>query len=378
MSASERSEVNAAIADFKSNYISSDMSDREKELKIIEWLVENCYYEQADNWENGTAYSCIINGRAQCSGYADAFLQTAKACGLEARYVYNTSHAWNLVKLDGDWYHVDVTWEDPIGSNDYGFGNLRNMYINLEDAEVRTMPSHHSWSPTTIKANGTKYGPNTVANYLSSGEIDTSLGTSFSEEANKVYEEADIVIDYTSASQAIAEVKEYMDGIIADRAEEYDFIIRYPASYKASDSSDSLAIYDLNDEIEAPVEKYINSTYGDILRFEETILITKGEDGENRMYGQGDGKLFYNRVTEKDYAYTVNYIDIDTGESIGSQEGEAGMNEKITLKLPSGYGWTDDPENNWEEISGDVEFKGRFIYIRGTFDVELNVMLKAL
>lgn len=44
----------------------------------------------------------------------DAFLQTAKLCGLDARYIHNSSHAWNLVKLDGDWYHVDVTWEDPI------------------------------------------------------------------------------------------------------------------------------------------------------------------------------------------------------------------------------------------------------------------------
>lgn len=34
------------------------------------------------------------------------------------RYVYNTSHAWNLVRIDGDWYHVDVTWEDPGDSSE--------------------------------------------------------------------------------------------------------------------------------------------------------------------------------------------------------------------------------------------------------------------
>ncbi|MCD7908251.1 MAG: hypothetical protein LUH04_11330, partial [Clostridium sp.] len=106
MDSDEREEMEDAIESFKSTYLTAGMSDFEKEIMIIKWLVQNCSYEKGENWSNSTGYSCIVKGKAQCSGYADAFLQTAKACGLEARYIYNNYHAWNLVKLDNDWYHV--------------------------------------------------------------------------------------------------------------------------------------------------------------------------------------------------------------------------------------------------------------------------------
>lgn len=183
MSAAEWKKTKAEIEKFKVKYITSDMSDFEKEIKIIEWLVENCEYQLGDAWSRSTAYSCIVLGKAQCSGYADAFLQTVKLCGLDVRYVHSSTHAWNLVKLDDNWYHVDVTWEDPIvqedggSSNDNGFGfeNLRNEYINLMDAQIQKVNEHKTWSPSTIKANGIKYGPAVVEKYLEDGIIDTSL-----------------------------------------------------------------------------------------------------------------------------------------------------------------------------------------------------------
>ena len=170
MTSDQWNKVTAAIEAFKEEYITDDMSDFEKEITIVQWLVENCAYNKSvSNCE--TAYGCIIEGKAKCMGYADAFLQTAKLCGLDVRYVYNSSlHDWNLVKLDGDWYHVDVTWEDVSAS--YGFGNLRCEYINLTDDEIKKETSSHAkWSPTTIKATGTKYGKDYVAEYM--GKIKT-------------------------------------------------------------------------------------------------------------------------------------------------------------------------------------------------------------
>ena len=159
-------ETKNAIEAFRQQYIKDGMSDLEKEIRIIEWLVGNCSYEKGEDWSRGTAYSCIVLGKAQCSGYADAFLQTAKLCGLDVRYVYNERHAWNLVKLDGDWYHVDVTWEDPIGKQNYGFGNLSNRYINLTDDQIRAVEYHSTWETPELAAAGTKYGPAVVAECL--------------------------------------------------------------------------------------------------------------------------------------------------------------------------------------------------------------------
>ena len=179
MTSSQWKETKAAIEKFKQEYITDGMSDMEKEIKIIEWLVQNCRYQSKSDWSRSTAYSCIILGKAQCAGYADAFLQTAKLCGLDARYIHNSSHAWNLVKLDGDWYHVDVTWEDPIGGNSYGFGNLRNKYINLTDDKIRNERSHKTWSPNSLKATGTKYGPEAVKEYLISQKPDHLVTTEY-------------------------------------------------------------------------------------------------------------------------------------------------------------------------------------------------------
>ncbi len=188
MSASQWKEVKSAIEDFKDNYNIDNMSDFEKEITIIQWLVENCAYNKKTT-NCATAYGCILEGQAKCAGYADAFLQTAKLCGLDVRYVYNSTHAWNLVKLDGDWYHVDVTWEDPIGSNEYGFNNLRCEYINLTDAEIKKEKSSHaSWSPSTIKATGTEYGKTYVTNYMNEKKS-ASDKEAFFNELPRFYEE---------------------------------------------------------------------------------------------------------------------------------------------------------------------------------------------
>ena len=175
MTASQRAEVADAIEAFKEEYGLDEMDDFAKELTIVQWLVENCVYGTGENWENSTAYSCIINGEAQCAGYADAFLQTAKACGLDVRYVYNTAHAWNLVQIHGDWYHVDVTWEDPIGNNRYGFGELRGEYINLTDSQISKIRSHTTWSPRTIKAGGTTYTGTVTQYYMNTGIVDPEM-----------------------------------------------------------------------------------------------------------------------------------------------------------------------------------------------------------
>ena len=66
MSAAEWKKTKAEIEKFKVKYITSDMSDFEKEIKIIEWLVENCEYQLGDAWSRSTAYSCIVLGKALC------------------------------------------------------------------------------------------------------------------------------------------------------------------------------------------------------------------------------------------------------------------------------------------------------------------------
>ena len=172
--------VDAAIADFKSQYITSDMTDFDKEMTIIQWMVENIAYDY-DNYlahtiplDSTTPYGGLVKHVAVCDGYARTFEAMATACGLTTRRLYTVVHSWNIICLDGDWYHVDVTWEDPTSGKGYGFGNLVNRYINLTDEEI--LKIHGQWFEVTPAGdgkfekvplcNGTKYGKAAVTEYL--------------------------------------------------------------------------------------------------------------------------------------------------------------------------------------------------------------------
>lgn len=119
--------------------------------------------------DSHTAYGALVNKRAACDGYMSAFEVLGKACGLNVISVrdYVDIHAWNMINLDGDWYHVDVTWEDPTPSNNYGFKKLWNRYINLTDQEVRALRDHSTWDGAgDAKAEGVKYGHQAVAEWM--------------------------------------------------------------------------------------------------------------------------------------------------------------------------------------------------------------------
>ncbi len=67
-----------------------------------------------------SAYACLVDGCAVCSGYAKAFQTVAEKCGIRAARVHGVKldggcpHEWNIVWVDGEPYHMDVTWDDPV------------------------------------------------------------------------------------------------------------------------------------------------------------------------------------------------------------------------------------------------------------------------
>jgi hypothetical protein len=143
----------AAVYDKAKNIISSvtnsSMSDLEKELAIHEYVVKNTAYD-FDNYINErvtedsyTAYGTLINGKAVCQGYADTMKLLLNLAGIEAHVVVGYAkqpHAWNLVKIDGEYYHLDATWDDPVP--DEG-NNVRYSYFNVSDEEIS---KDHEWN----------------------------------------------------------------------------------------------------------------------------------------------------------------------------------------------------------------------------------------
>lgn len=83
------------------------------------------------------AYGAIVNGKAVCEGYAEAYQYLLQRLGIECYIVTGNSkkdggaHEWNLIKLDGKYYHADITWDD-VGA----LGNLYHNYFNITTEKI--------------------------------------------------------------------------------------------------------------------------------------------------------------------------------------------------------------------------------------------------
>lgn len=79
-----------------------------------EWIVNNTTYDlgSADNQEYSSVF---INHSSVCAGYANAMIMLLQKAGLQAMYVTGNApgpHAWAIVRVDGQYYQLDVTWAD--------------------------------------------------------------------------------------------------------------------------------------------------------------------------------------------------------------------------------------------------------------------------
>lgn len=113
-------------------------TDYEKLLYIHDWLVNNTVYSFNGAQYDYEADGPLVYGRGVCEGYSKAFMYLAQSMGFECVCAVGSGkgvdHMWNKVKLYGEWYNVDVTWDDPIRSN--GANSLRYDYFLISDYEI--------------------------------------------------------------------------------------------------------------------------------------------------------------------------------------------------------------------------------------------------
>jgi len=128
--------------------ISPDMSEYYKEKVLHDYIINNTKYDY-DNYlkntipdESFNAYGCLVRGTAVCEGYSKAMKLLCDLSSLECIVVNGKAkngtrldgHAWNIVKVDGEYYHLDVTNDDPVAKN--GGNILVYYYFNLPDSEM--------------------------------------------------------------------------------------------------------------------------------------------------------------------------------------------------------------------------------------------------
>lgn len=139
-------------------------SDYEKEKAVHDYIVAHTTYTDANQITTDITNpiygvdGVLLNNNAVCQGYAETMKLFMDILGIECKIVTgvgkeNQPHAWNLVKLDNEWYHVDATWNDP--SPDIP-GQILYSYFNVTDEMIKEDHIIDS-NKTYPKAKGTKY-----------------------------------------------------------------------------------------------------------------------------------------------------------------------------------------------------------------------------
>jgi len=121
------------------------LKEIDKEKAIHDHIASMVKYKDVDAPYSHEAPGALLYGIGVCEGIAKAFKYLADRVNLKSIVVIGTSnahgnengHAWNIVEIDGLYYHLDVTFDTTIAD-----GSLRYDYFNLSDEEIKT---NHSW-----------------------------------------------------------------------------------------------------------------------------------------------------------------------------------------------------------------------------------------
>ena len=117
--------------------ITPDMPEFDREKLLHDRLAKKITYDRNEAYMH-SAYGALVNGRAVCDGYTESLQYLLRRVGIQAFTVIGDAvsesgkkdpHAWNIVRIDGKYYNVDLTWDDQ-GSN------ILYAYFNLTDARM--------------------------------------------------------------------------------------------------------------------------------------------------------------------------------------------------------------------------------------------------
>ena len=229
--ASMRKEIDAKAAEVLAK---ADGKDTYGKLKVFhDYITLNNNFVKEEGF-NQTIYGGFVKGTIQCEGYAKTMQYLCDMAGIESVVVVgsnesNDSHAWNTVKVDGEWYNLDCTWDDPI-LKEVDETNVRYRYFLVPDEWIHNK-SHFNVnmkvSGTQIKyfdppkCTATKMNYFNVTNqiYSDKASADSALRERLKSVASSKLRAAEIRVSSKDVYDAItADLKEYASWIKSENS----------------------------------------------------------------------------------------------------------------------------------------------------------------
>lgn len=146
----EINEINEEIKKLIDEKIKDDMSNEEKIKTIHDYIINITKYDLnaakglKTSYDSSRIQGVLYDHFAICSGYADTMAVFLNEMNFNNYKVSSATHVWNAVKIDDKWYHLDLTWDDPVGEKD----DLTYDYYLIDTAkldELNTNKTEHTF-----------------------------------------------------------------------------------------------------------------------------------------------------------------------------------------------------------------------------------------
>lgn len=171
-SGSKRSQATQAMKNTITSWestIASAGSTEQKAKEAHDLIAKKVQYDDnyltnPDNPFHQSAYSVFCDDHSVCAGYTKAFEMLMNGAGIDTIAVLSTDHAWNMIRINDSWYHMDCTWDDLDG---YGGYEIIYRFFNRSEAIIKSDGTHEIESMFDGKL---------PASTLDSGANNTSIG----------------------------------------------------------------------------------------------------------------------------------------------------------------------------------------------------------
>jgi len=145
--------INQKVNELYQNLITNDMDDYNKILTIHDYIINNTKYDVTrnnqgeSNYHSYIAYGPLFEGYATCNGYTDTMALFLEKMNIPNFKVAMTpekdqkteGHVWNAVYINNEWFHLDLTWDDPVSKD--GKDYLQHKYFLITTSQLREVDS---------------------------------------------------------------------------------------------------------------------------------------------------------------------------------------------------------------------------------------------
>ncbi len=146
---SDISLINEAKENIEKEVFNKSLSTNDQIRAVHNYIIENSKYDsnRTDNnvieYKSDIAYGPLIEGYGICGGYSDAMELFLEDLNIKSYKVSSKSHVWNAVNIDDNWYHLDLTWDDPVTNTGEDLLEQRFFLITTDTLLLQEQTQHN-------------------------------------------------------------------------------------------------------------------------------------------------------------------------------------------------------------------------------------------